>query len=132
MKANFYKKGDQQINGLLSHLKWLLPGVFLFFGFVVLAPLQGGLDQAAPMGAYLNGNFPASAPAGNVVAQEIFTGLSWESPVVAIPFPYTNKLLVVEMDGRFFTITDLDGTATRTQVMDIQDRSWYYDWGGKW
>lgn len=111
-------------------LKWLLPCFLLFLAFAVPAPPPGGLDVAAPIGAYLNGNFPTELPDEDVIAEEIYTGLDWESPVIAIPFPFTSDLLVVEMDGRFFSIPDHDNATTRTLLMDIQDRSWYYDWSG--
>jgi len=107
---------------------------FIFFAFLLLSftpfTLNLGINQAEQIGPFINGNLPNTAPQGNIYTQEVFTDLSWESPIVAIPFPGTNDLLVVEMDGRFFTLSDNDNTTTRNQVMDIQDRSWYYDWAG--
>ncbi|MEL7530721.1 MAG: discoidin domain-containing protein [Bacteroidota bacterium] len=115
---------------LFKKFRWVAPSLLLLFGFTATLLPPPGLDQAEAIGPYLNGNFPSTAPEGDIIAEEIYTALDWESPIVAIPFPFTNDLLVIEMDGRFYTIDDNDFAASRTLVMDIQDRAWYYNWSG--
>ncbi len=90
----------------------------------------GGLDAAAPALAFNGGLLPSQsqAPAG-IAVQPAFTNLQWESPMVAQPWPeQPGQMMIAELDGRVFKLADNDATTTRTQVLDIRDRVWYYNW----
>ncbi|MFS4416950.1 beta/gamma crystallin-related protein [Maribacter sp. 2307ULW6-5] len=93
---------------------------------------QPGLDAVEAIDPFMDGNLPNIEPSSDIDLVEIHTDIPWESPQAVLPFPGTDKLLVVEMDGRFFTVPDNDDAteAERTMVMDIQDRCWYYSWTG--
>ncbi|WP_423998889.1 discoidin domain-containing protein [Maribacter sp. IgM3_T14_3] len=107
----------------------LLP--FAFLSFKVAMLFQPGLDTISAIDPFVNGNLPTVAPSGEIELMEVHTDIEWISPQVLLPFPGTDRLLVAEMDGRFFTIPDNDNAteAQKTLVMDIQDRAWYYGWG---
>ncbi|WP_299319735.1 beta/gamma crystallin-related protein [uncultured Maribacter sp.] len=113
-----------------SWLLLLLPLAFLSFKAVIY--FQPGLDSIQAITPFMNGNLPNSKPSEDIDLVEIHTNIEWESPQAILPFPETNKLLIVEMDGRFYTIPDNDNAQTteRTLVMDIQDRCWYYTYSG--
>ena len=113
-----------------SLLLLLLPLAFLSFKVVVF--FQPGLDSVESITPFMNGNLPSSKPSDDIDLVEIHTDIPWESPQAILPFPGTDKLLVVEMDGRFFTLPDNDNATEneRTMVMDIQDRCWYYTYSG--
>ena len=105
--------------------------VLLSANFVILMNALPGLDNPSPVGVFINDQLPSVAPTtSNMELTPVYAGIQWESPIVAIPFPLTNNMLMVEMDGRFFTLDKDESTTTRNLVLDIQDRSWYYDWSG--
>ncbi|MEX0314619.1 MAG: Ig-like domain-containing protein [Allomuricauda sp.] len=89
-----------------------------------------GIESLQPIEAFINGSLPRNAPGNGIYLKEIYNDLDWESPQALLPFPNSDRLLIVEMDGRFFTIGQNDDAIDRTLVMDIQDRCWYYDWFG--
>ena len=106
---------------------------FAFLTFLIITGFSTywnpppGLTDAEAIGPFINNNLPNQEPQGNIVTTPIYTNFEWESPIVAITFPGTNNMLIIEMDGRFFTLSSNENTSNRTTVLDIQDRSWYYN-----
>ena len=91
-----------------------------------------GFGGPKPIAPFANGVLPNSSvvPTG-VEILPAFPNLSWESPIDARPWPEDpGQLLIAEMDGRIFKVTDDDATTTRTLVLDIQDPVWYLNWDG--
>lgn len=112
---------------------WLLLVLpFAFLSFKVAIFFQPGIDTLVAIDPFMNGNLPSLKPSNDIDLVEIHTNIQWESPQAILPFPGTGNLLVVEMDGRFFTIPDNDNATEneRVLVMDIQDRCWYYTYSG--
>ncbi|WP_282123829.1 PQQ-dependent sugar dehydrogenase, partial [Algibacter mikhailovii] len=103
-----------------------------FLSFTANYFFQPGLDTVPAIDPFLNGNLPEIEPSGDIYLKEIYTDIEWESPQAILPFPGTDSLLVVEMDGRFYTLPDNDNATEleRILVMDIQDRCWYYSYFG--
>ncbi|MCW1923762.1 ThuA domain-containing protein [Luteolibacter arcticus] len=87
----------------------------------------GGPKAVTP---FVNGVLPTLSvvPTG-VQVTKAFPTLNWESPIEAKPWPgQPGQLMVVEMDGRVFKLTDSDATTTATPVLNITDRVWYINW----
>lgn len=102
----------------------------VFYNFNLILNPAPGLDKAVPIGPFINNKLPSIAPAANqkIGLTRIYAELKWESPIVAIPFPETNNMLIAEMDGRLFTVSNSENTKSRNMVLDIRNRCWYYDW----
>ncbi|MEO0471782.1 MAG: PQQ-dependent sugar dehydrogenase [Bacteroidota bacterium] len=114
-------------------LFWLLSPFLVLFtaNFIVRISGLPGLDNPTSIGAFVDDQLPSIAPTtSNIELTPVYPGIQWESPIVAIPFPLTNNMLMVEMDGRFFTLDKDENTTSRNLILDLQDRSWYYDWSG--
>jgi uncharacterized repeat protein (TIGR03806 family) len=89
---------------------------------------QYGLDNAEPIGAYLNGVFPSSAPgpAGAWAVQRVFPNISLNLPTFAGVYPGTNKILVVEHGGRIKYFENNQSSSTTTMFLDISSRVYEY------
>jgi len=88
-----------------------------------------GLDSVPAVNPFNNGVLPTKpTPVNSVAVEQAFASLSWDSPIQAMPFPDSNDLLIAETDGRLYRVPDDDATTTRTLVLDIRDRAWYYNW----
>lgn len=89
-----------------------------------------GLDTAVPATAFNGGLLPSQSVAPTDISIDpAFPNLSWDSPVDARPWPgSTTDIMVLELDGRVFKLTDDDTTTTRDLVLDVRDRVWYYNW----
>lgn len=94
------------------------------FGFALFAPAivsaqTGGLDQAEPIGRYLDGALPSETPrpgTGGWTLVNAFPNLTFIDPVQMIPVPETNQLLVVEKNGRL-TVFENNPVATSKTVL---------------
>lgn len=90
---------------------------------------MSGLDSVPAVNPFNNGILPTKpTPVNSVAVEQAFASLSWDSPIQAMPFPDSTDLLVAETDGRLYRVPDDDATTTRTLVLDIRDRAWYYNW----
>ena len=112
-----------------NHLSKLLitTCVILFSSFILFYAPPPGLFNPEPIGPFINGNVPSQRASGDIETMEIYTNIEWESPIVALPFPQSNNMLIVEMDGRFFTLSSNENTSNRTTVLNIQSQTWYYN-----
>jgi uncharacterized repeat protein (TIGR03806 family) len=86
---------------------------------------QPGLDAPEPIGAYLNGNFPAGEPssAGEWGVQETYTGITINLPTHLTPYPGTSKLLCVAKEGRIFLFEDNPAVATTETFLDLRAKT---------
>jgi uncharacterized repeat protein (TIGR03806 family) len=121
-------------------LKWLakrdpgnvIPSDFPTPSAISLRPYEegvSGLDSVPAVNPFNNGILPAKpTPVNSVAVERAFANLSWDAPIQVLPFPGSTDLLVAETDGRIYRVADDDTTNTRTQLLDIQDRAWYYNW----
>ncbi|MCP5544537.1 MAG: PQQ-dependent sugar dehydrogenase [Akkermansiaceae bacterium] len=89
-----------------------------------------GFGGAKAVDPFADGVLPTrSIVPTEVDTVEAFPNLSWESPIVALPWPgSTSELMIAEMDGRVFRVADDDATTTAATVLDIRDRCWYMEW----
>lgn len=88
-----------------------------------------GLDSVPAINPFNNGLLPTKpTPVNSVAVGQAFGNLSWDSPIQITPFPGSSDLLVAETDGRLYRVPDDDATTTRTLLLDIRDRAWYYNW----
>lgn len=121
-------------------LKWLakrdpgtaVPADYPTPGAISLRPYEegvSGLDSVPAVNPFNNGILPSSpTPVSSVAVEQAFVNLSWDSPIQVAPFPDSPDLLVAETDGRLYRLPDDDTSTTRTLVLDIRDRAWYYNW----
>jgi uncharacterized repeat protein (TIGR03806 family) len=121
-------------------LKWLakrdpgnaVPADFPTPATTSLRPYEegvSGLDSVPAVNPFNNGVLPTKpTPVNSVAVEQAFANLSWDSPIQVSPFPGSTDLLIAETDGRLYRVADDDATITRTQVLDIRDRAWYYNW----
>lgn len=94
----------------------------LFLGSV--SGQTGGLDQAEPIGPYLDGALPSATPrpaTGDWTLVNAFPNLTFIDPVQMIPVPGTNELLVVEKNGRLAVFENDPDTTSKTVLFDISN-----------
>ncbi len=86
-----------------------------------------GLDQPEPIGAYLNGVFPHTAPSAtaswNVAVA--FTNITFDQPIFMLPYPGTNRLVMVHKTGRITTFPNRLNALQSEEVpfLDISSRT---------
>nr|MUH40408.1 T9SS C-terminal target domain-containing protein [Zobellia laminariae] len=117
MKLNYRKK-----TGIIC----LIITVFLTFSFIPF--LYGpGLENAKPMGAYLNGVFPSSTPTGtedvnaNYSVENAFPNLTFVDPVDMEELPGGNEFLVLGLQGHIWKIVNDAETVSKQLLLDISD-----------
>lgn len=94
----------------------------IVFGF---SPLfgQGGLDEAAPIGRFLNGALPPQEPrpaTGSYQLVNAFPDLTFIDPVEMQPVPYSNRLVVLEKVGRLSVFENNEDADEKTVLFDIR------------
>ncbi|MBU2946731.1 PQQ-dependent sugar dehydrogenase [Zobellia uliginosa] len=126
MKTNYQKK-----IGVVC----LFITTFLAFSFVPF--LYGpGLKNAVPIGAYLNGVFPSSTPAGTVdinasySVTNAFPNLTFVDPVDMEELPGGNEFLVLGLQGHIWKISNNAQTSSKQLLLDISDNVVNYADGG--
>ncbi|MDB6018444.1 MAG: Laminin sub domain 2 [Pedosphaera sp.] len=64
-----------------------------------------GLNQPSPVGAYLNNIFPHTAPSSTASwhVEVAFTNIVFDQPIFMLPYPGTNRLVMVHKTGRITT-----------------------------
>ncbi|MDB6123106.1 MAG: Laminin sub domain 2 [Pedosphaera sp.] len=78
---------------------------------LVLSAMNGlfaqpyGLDQTQPIGPYLNNVFPPTAPASSASwnVEIAFTNATFDQPIFMLPYPGTNRLVMIHKPGRIST-----------------------------
>ncbi|MFH6602414.1 Ig-like domain-containing protein [Maribacter algicola] len=80
-----------------------------------------GLDSAEPIGAYLNGNFPASLPQG-LPYEPVFPNLSFDSPLTFNEVPNGNKIIIGQRDGRIFWFDKTPSVSVKNSMLDLSEK----------
>jgi len=64
-----------------------------------------GLDQPQPVGPYLNNIFPTTAPSSSASwnVEIAFTNATFDQPMFLLPYPGTNRLVILHKPGRIST-----------------------------
>src|SRR5690349_16756544 len=64
-----------------------------------------GLDQPQPIGPYLNNIFPTMAPSSSASwnVEIAFTNATFDQPMFLLPYPGTNRLVILYKPGRIST-----------------------------
>ncbi len=90
------------------------------------APAPYGLDQAAPLSAFLHGAMPRSTPAtpggGDFIMVEAFPNLRFTDPIDLKPEPGTNRLSIAERPGRLYAVENAPASTTKTLLLDIASK----------
>jgi uncharacterized repeat protein (TIGR03806 family) len=83
-----------------------------------------GLDAPKAIGAYLDGKFPPQAPgaSGGWVVQRVYPNIAANLPTFCGVYPGTNKLLIVEKDGRILKFENNQASNTTEVFLDIRSR----------
>lgn len=118
---NFWKNYWRKGKPLLSFVKLCL--------LLVICESNGLAQLVREPNTTLN-VYPQSAPSTNaqVTLTDVFPGLTFTRPVaIAIPPGETNRMFVVERDGRIMVIDDLRNP-TKRLFMDISSRVTASDW----
>ena len=91
-----------------------------------------GLTQRPPIGAFLNGAMPETAPgiSGNWSAVVAFPNLLFTNAVGLASVPGTDELCVWEREGRVWTFQNSAGTAQKKLVLDLSNRCQGWDDSG--
>lgn len=86
---------------------------------------QGGLDAASAVGPFLGGTLPPTTPrssTGDFRIVDAFPNLAFNEPLMMIPVPGDNRLIVVEKDGRLVTFENDALSYEKTIALDIRTR----------
>ena len=86
-----------------------------------------GLDQPQPIGPYLNSVFPPKAPSASASwnVEVAFTNVSFDQPMFLLPYPGTNRLVMLHKPGLVSTFPNRRGVAQAEVVpfLDISSRT---------
>ena len=91
-----------------------------------------GLNSRPPIGAFLNGTMPETAPgiSGNWSAVVAFTNLLFTNSVGLTFVPGTDELCVWEREGRVWTFSNAPGATQKKLVLDIHNQCQGWDDSG--
>src|SRR5208282_1343824 len=91
-----------------------------------------GLTARPPIGAFLNGTMPETAPgiSGNWSAVVAFTDLLFTNSVGLTFVPGTDELCVWEREGRVWTFPNNQGTTQKKLLLDIHSQCQGWDDSG--
>jgi len=108
---------------------FVLPGCLIFSAHAK----PYGFDARPPIGAFLNGTMPETAPAisGNWSAVVAFPNLLFTNAVGLIPFGRsTDELCVWEREGRVWRFQNSPGVAQKKLVLDLSNQCQGWDDSG--
>lgn len=106
-----------------------------FFAIVVTAVVAGaetgrsaesGLDAAEPIGPFLDGVFPSQAPGGtgDWGYERVFPGIEPKLITCALPVPGTNRILIVEKQGRILTFENRPDVSSMELFLDYREQTY--------
>ena len=84
---------------------------------LILGP---GLNNPEPIGAYLNGTFPAE-PALQNAYEVAFENLTFDSPLTFAMVPNQNRIIVGQRDGKVYWFENDPQTSVKNFVVDLSD-----------
>src|SRR6476646_7663552 len=122
--AAFSPPGKHHIASKISRL--LLGFLALLINASVVFAQPYGLDQPQPIGPYLNNAFPPVAPSASASwnVEIAFTNISIDQPMFMLPYPGTNRLVILRKPGVIATFPNRrDVTQPEiTPFLDISGR----------
>lgn len=101
-----------------------IPLLILLGAFIPAAIQQFGLDQAEPIGAYLNGTLPEKTPSSTTAwtVENAYPNLIFTDPLQLIELPGTNRFLMAGKKGKIWTFDKDPQTNTKQVVVDIESQ----------
>lgn len=85
-----------------------------------------GLDNPEPIGKFLNGNLPATAPSiASATSWEVepaFPNLTFNDPTTFVADPNSNMLYVGSRDGKIYRFENNRNTSAKQLVLDISQK----------
>ena len=112
-----------------THTKLLL-GIIstLFLSMTAFFAPFNGLDQAVPVGPYVNGNFSTQSPTEGSGAWQVtnaFPNISVSKPIFLTEEPGTNRLFIGEHQGRIYSFANNPQANSKSLVLDIRSQTWF-------
>jgi uncharacterized repeat protein (TIGR03806 family) len=111
-------------------MRWSTKTVSLLLGPVVFSTIWAapclaadyGLTAPQPIGPYLDGVFPTQVPGGtgDWGVQQVFAGINPKLITCATPVPGTNKILIVEKQGRILTFDNTPDVDSMQMFLDMR------------
>ena len=86
-----------------------------------------GIENAAPVGAYLNGVFPSQTPTTTSTSnasynvENAFPNLTFIDPVDMVELPNSTEFLVLGLQGHIWKIDNDESTTNKDLLLDISD-----------
>lgn len=118
MSVTRRKKATNSVQGSFLPLLGLLALFLLVASFRFF--IATGLEDPAPVGAFLNGQLPATLDAEIQVTS---TSENANTALAMKPEPQGSRMFVAEQSGRIYTFNPVeDGLAGKTLFMDISDQ----------
>jgi uncharacterized repeat protein (TIGR03806 family) len=101
-----------------------LLAAFALSGAGSLRAADYGLDAPEAIAPFLNGVFPTQAPgaSGGWAVQRVYPNVAANLPTFCGVYPGTNKLLIVEKDGRILKFENNQATSLTEVFLDIRSR----------
>ncbi len=90
----------------------------------------GALPAPEPIGPYLNGAFPDTAPTIEWGVVDAFPALEFISPVQIMEIPGSSKVAVVSKRGRIWAVDNDESATVKDLVLDISAQTLIHDDGG--
>ncbi len=109
----------------LSAFTSVILGLLVATGSLCAQPY--GLDEPQPIGAYLNNVFPHTTPSSSASwnTEVAFTNITFDQPIFMLPYPGTNRLVMVHKTGRITTFPNRRNVLPAEEVpfLDISSRT---------
>ncbi len=109
----------------LSALTGFILGLLMATSSLCAQPY--GLDQPQPIGAYLNNIFPHTAPSSSASwnTEVAFTNITFDQPIFMLPYPGTNRLVMLHKTGRITTFPNRRNVLPTEEApfLDISSRT---------
>ncbi|MEO1451741.1 MAG: PQQ-dependent sugar dehydrogenase, partial [Bacteroidota bacterium] len=87
--------------------------------FVPLVVGPPGLTTPEPVGAYLNGVFPVATPSDEVIYEEAFPALSFNSPLTWAMHPTRDTAFVGQRNGEIYWFANKSQSPTKNLFFDL-------------
>ena len=102
--------------------------LLIFFSGVAFVPYLApppGLTTPEPIGAFLNGNLPDKTPGdgSNITwgVAPIYTNLTFQDPLMIVPHPTLNKIIVASRQGLIEVFDDNPNVTSKQTLMDLRN-----------
>lgn len=100
--------------------RWLVV-VMLIIGAVAIVPAGDAPPVRPPAAAYLHVPSAPPKPTGGFTVAAAYPKLFFQGAIAVRPVPGTNRLWVLEREGRIWSFEDDPAATTKTLVLDLND-----------